>query len=185
MALSWEVLGDGLTTTTFTFMVCFNSLSCFFFNFKSDLGMTVVFTFLAGFNVMAGLVLVVSSWFVFFSVSGFGVVFISFCVVLCIGFMSCVGFWFGWFTGFMSRFGFVWFRFGFCSKLVSSWFLYNSFGGFKRGGFSGESECLVLFLLVCCSILVIGCCRLGLVMGVVLTVFFFGFLTVVGFFLGD
>ena len=140
--ISLELLGDGLITTTSNFIVC--SLFFFFFSknsFKSDFGMTVVFTFFTGFNVWAGLVLVVGSWFGFFFVSGFGVVFISFCMVLCIGFVSCVLFWFGWFTGFMSRFGFIFFRFGFCSKLVSSLFLYNSSGGFKRGVFSGQGEC--------------------------------------------
>ena len=81
VVLSRELLGDGLITTIFNFMVYFNSLSCFFFsknNLKSDFGRTVVFIFLAGFVVWAGLVLVVGSWFGFFFVSGIGVVFISF-----------------------------------------------------------------------------------------------------------
>ena len=106
-------------------MVCFNSLSFFFFskiNFKSDFGKTVVFTFFTGFNVWAGLVLVVVSWFGFLMVvSWFAVKFISFCTVPCVGFNSFVVSWFWFscctgFTGLLSRFGFVWFTSWFSSK---------------------------------------------------------------------
>ena len=120
------------------------------------------------------MVLIVGSWFGFFLVSGFGVIFI--------GFGSCVVFWFvfGWFTGFcqgLVSFGPI---LGFCSNMVSSLFLYNSLGGFNMGGFYGEGGGLVLFWLVC-SIFVMVCCIFGLVRGVVLLAgLFFGFLATVG-----
>ena len=56
VALSLELLGEGFSK--FNIMVRFNSLSFFFFSknvFKSDIGRPVVFTFLAGPDIWAGL----------------------------------------------------------------------------------------------------------------------------------